>query len=178
MALPLMTTEQFFDLPEPVGDFTYELHFGELVKVGRAKKPHYKLQRMIRDILIRHLGEARWTIDIEMPYGLIQTYDARAADVGVVAKPQFENDDDYIIGSPVLVVEVKGRSNRDRKMEWDAIDHITHGAAAVWLIKPERREIVMITSTARTVYGSGQQIELPAPLSAAIPVDEIFSPTP
>ena len=36
--LPLMTTEQFFALPEPIGDFTYELHFGELVKVGRPKK--------------------------------------------------------------------------------------------------------------------------------------------
>jgi hypothetical protein len=38
--LPLMTTEQFFELPEPRGDFTYELHFGELVEVGRAKKKH------------------------------------------------------------------------------------------------------------------------------------------
>lgn len=55
-ALPLMTTEQFFALPEPVGPFTSELHFGELVKVGRAKKKHFELQSLIRDILARRLG--------------------------------------------------------------------------------------------------------------------------
>ncbi len=72
----------FFALPEPTGDFTYELHFGELVKVGRPKKKHFALQMRIRDILIRALGEKDWIVEIEMPYGLTASYDARAADVG------------------------------------------------------------------------------------------------
>jgi len=45
LTLPLMTAEQFFELPEPVGDFTWELHFGELIQVGRPKKKHFNLQR-------------------------------------------------------------------------------------------------------------------------------------
>jgi Uma2 family endonuclease len=176
LTLPLMTCAQFFELPEPTGDFTYELHFGELVKVGRAKKRHFDRQSLIRDILERALGLDNWRIEIEMPYGLAAGYDARAADVGVALRTSWDAipEDDYLIGSPSLVVQLKSRSNRDRKMEEDAILHITHGAAAVWIVKPDQREIIAITASSRTVYGLGQRIELPAPLSVAIAIDEIF----
>ena len=173
--LPLITCDEFFELPEPTRDFTYELHFGELVEVGRAKRKHFDLQSLIRDILVRILGLENWRIEIEMPYGLTPGYDARAADIGVVDRATWKaiSPDGFLIGSPVLVVQVKSRSNRDRKMEQDAILHITHGAAAVLMLKPERREIVMITAASRTVYGPGQQIELPAPLSVSIPFDDV-----
>ncbi len=176
LALPLMTSEQFFALPEPTGDFTYELHFGELVKVGRPKKKHFDLQSTIRDIFVKAFGQDQWRIDIEMPYGLTAGYDVRAADVGVVSREDWDkiSEDGYLIGSPHLVMQVKSRSNRDRKMEEDAIVHITHGASAVWLVKPERREIVAVTASSRTVYAPGEQIDLPAPLSAAISISAIF----
>jgi Uma2 family endonuclease len=176
LILPLMTAEQFFELPEPVGEFTYELHFGELIKVGRPKKKHFDLQSRIRDIFVRAFGQEQWRIDIEMPYGLTAGYDARAADVGVSSLEDWNKvpEDGYLIGSPYLVVQVKSRSNRDRQMEQEAVAHITHGASAFWLVKPERREIVVITASTRTVYGPGEQVKLPAPLSASISVDEIF----
>ena len=180
LTLPLMTCEQFFELPEPTGDFTYELHFGELVKVGRAKKKHFDLQSLICDILKRALGLVDWRIEIEMPYGLTAGYDARAADVGVALRSAWEAipPDDYLIGSPTLVVQVKSRSNRDTKMDEDAILHITHGAAAVMIVKPERREIVVVTASSRTAYGPSQVIALPAPLSASLAVDDVFPPDP
>lgn len=176
LAFPLMTAEQFFALPEPTGDFTYELHFGELVEVGRAKKHHFDLQRLIRDILSKALDAKKWLIEIEMPYGLTPTYDVRAADVGVCARKAWDAvpEESYLIGSPKLVVQVKSRSNRDRKMEEDAIVHITHGASAVWLVKPARREIIVVTASSRTVYGQGQRIELPFRPSAMIAVNEVF----
>jgi Uma2 family endonuclease len=176
LTLPLMTSQQFFALPEPTGDFTYELHFGELVEVGRPKKKHFDLQRLIRDILVKALGRDQWLIEIEMPYGLTAGYDVRAADVGVALRKAWDEipEDGYLIGSPYLVVQVKSPSNRDRKMEEDAIIHITHGASAVWLVKPERHEIVVVTASSRTVYGPGEQIELPAPLSAAVSLSAIF----
>jgi Uma2 family endonuclease len=176
LSLPLMTAEQFFELPDPVGDFTYELHFGELIKVGRPKKRHFFLQIIIRDLLIKALGRERWLVEIEIPYGLTAGYDARAADVGVVPVNAFDTipDDGFLIGSPVLIVHIKSRSDRDRKMEEDAVAHITHGASAVWLVKPERREIIVVTATSRTVYGASDRIQLPAPFSTEIAVDEIF----
>jgi Uma2 family endonuclease len=153
-----MTCEQFFKLPDPKGDFTYELHFGEVVKVERPRKREYDLQGLIRDILLQKLGRARWVIDIEMPYGLSADYDVRAADIGVVRRKAWDAipDDGYLIGSPELVVQVKSRSNRDRRMEADAVVHITHGASAVLLVKPERREVVLVTAASRTVYGNGE----------------------
>jgi Uma2 family endonuclease len=177
LTLPLMTSEQFFELPDPQGNFTYELHFGELVKVGRPKKRHYDLQVLIRDILLQRLGRALWVIDIEMPYGLSADYDVRAADIGVIRRKAWDAipDDGYLIGSPDLMVQVKSRSNRDRRMEADAVVHITHGASAVLLIKPERREVVLVTAASRTVYGSGETIDLPAPLSISVSTDEIFA---
>jgi Uma2 family endonuclease len=177
LTLPLMTSEQFFELPDPTGNFTYELHFGELFKVGRPKKRHFDLQSLIRDILLRKLRSARWRIEIELPYGLSADYDVRAADIGVVRRKVWDAipDDGYLIGSPELVVQVKSRSNRDRRMEADAVVHITHGASAVLLIKPERREVVLVTAASRTVYGSGEMIVLPAPLSISVSTDEMFA---
>ena len=62
-----MTVEEFVYLQESRQDFNYELHFGELVRVGRANKRHYDLQLMIQDILMRLLGTRAWKIGIEMP---------------------------------------------------------------------------------------------------------------
>jgi len=79
---------------------------------------------------------------------------------------------DAMIGSPDIVIQVKSRSNRDRKMEEDALLHITHGASAVWLVKLERREVIVITAASRQVYALGQSIPLPG--SASVDVSEIF----
>ena len=174
LTLPLMTCEQFFELPEPTGDFTHELHFGELVEVGRARKSHFNLQMLIRDILVKALDQQRWMCEIELPYGLAPGYDARAADVGVIQRATWNMPYDFLIGSPVLVVQVKSSSNRDRKMEEDAIIHITHGATAVLMVKQDRREIIMVTASSHTVYGPGQRIEIPAPLAISIAFDDIF----
>src|ERR1700683_3487593 len=123
-----MTVEEFFELPEPVGEFTYELHFGELVQVGRAKKKHVDLQELIREIFARSLDQKLCRIRIEMPYSLTPGYDARAADVGVVLRKRWDAiaDDDYLIGSPDLIVLMKVRSN----IEEVALSHIAHGATA------------------------------------------------
>ena len=144
--------------------------------MGRPKKKHFDLQTTIRDIFIRALGRDQWRIEIEMPYGLTADYDVRAADVGVASRKAWDEipEDGYLIGSPYLVVQVKSPSNRDRKMEEDAIVHITHGASAVWLVKPERRESVVVTASSRTVYAQGEQIDLPVPLSGAISLSAIL----
>jgi len=169
-----MTVEQCLELPEPQGPYRWELHFGELVKVGRPKKRHYSLQRLIRDLLTSRLSRRRWLIDIEMPYGLAAGYDVRAADVGVCLRKAWDSvpEDGYLIGSPYIVIQVKSRSNRDRKMEEDAVLHITHGASDVWLVKPVQREVIVTTATSRQVYRPGQSIPLPG--SASLDVADVF----
>ncbi len=176
LTFPLITVEEFFDLPEPAGEFTYELHFGEIVQVGRPKKRHYTLQLRIQRLLQELLDENKWVAGVEMPYGLTPGYDARAADIGVVSLEQFNAipEEGYLIGSPDLVIQVKSRSNRDRKMEEDAVAHITHGAQCVLLLKPERGEIVAITASSRRVYGRGESLVIESPFSLAISVDDFL----
>src|SRR5207249_3138443 len=125
---PLMTFEEFDALPEPRGDFTYELHFGRLVKVGRAKKTHYSLQLVILELLRAVVDEKKWLAGIELAYNLVEGYDARAADVAVVSRKRYDKvpGDSYLTVSPELVVFIKSRSNRDIQIEKDAVECLTH----------------------------------------------------
>ena len=174
--LPLITVEEYDEMADPIGDFNYELHFGKLVQVGKPKKGHYDLQDIVCEVLRRRLDRNVWKIGIELPYGLTPTYDARATDVGVVRRKLWDSlpEDGCLIGSPRWWSRSRAQSNRDRKMEQDAILHITHGACAVWIVKEKHRQVVQVTASSRTVYGPGETIPLPAPLSITIQVDEIF----
>ena len=177
LTFPLMAVEAFFDLPEPAGEFTYELHFGEMVEKRRSNKRQYVLQLRMQELLEERLDRNDWLACIEMPYGLVPGFDARAADVCVMLLKRFEAipDEEYLIGSPDLVVQVKSRSHRDRKMEEDAVVHITHGAQCVLLLRPERGEVVAITASSRRVYGRGETLAIESPFSLAIPVDNLFA---
>lgn len=163
----MMTAREFFALPEPTGGFVWELHLGELVQIAIPVKRIYNLQGLIRELIAKRLARERWLVDIEMPYGFAKDYDYRRADVGVCLRKDFEavSDDDYLTASPPIVVHVK-------KREEDPVLHLTHGASAVWLVKPELRETVVFTPTSRQVYVVGQSIPLPD--SASLDVSEIF----
>src|ERR1700719_3749022 len=110
---PLMTIEEFDALPQPKGDFTCELHFGRLVKVGRAKKTHHLLQSAIWGLLMRAVDPMKWFASMELAYNLVEGYDARAGDVAVVSQDKYESvpGEGYLTVSPELVVFVKSRSN-------------------------------------------------------------------
>ena len=79
LALPLMTSEQFFALPEPIRDFTYELHFGELVKVGRPKTRYFNLKRRIRELLIKAPDQNEWLVEPERREIVVVTASSRTA---------------------------------------------------------------------------------------------------
>jgi hypothetical protein len=165
-----MTAREYFRLPDPKGGFVWELHLGELVRVGIPVMGIYRLQQRICEFLEEAFDRKQWLVGIEMPYGLVRGNDVRGADVGVVLREAWDaTTGDVFIGSPDIVVQVK----RDRKMEEDAMLHVAHGASAVWLVKPDRKEVVVITAAARQVYGVGQAIPLPG--SASIDVSDIFS---
>jgi Uma2 family endonuclease len=177
---PLMSVEEFDELPEPKGNFTYELHFGRLVKVGRAKKSHYLLQCFIRDLLKRQLDVRKWFIDIEMAYNLVEGYDARAADVGVVSHQRFDQvpAEGYLTVSPELVVFVKSRSNRDAQIERDAIECLTHGAEAAWYVKYNPDIVYVYTAAGKKECRTGQSLPLPVSMPGRIKVRDIFKNLP
>ena len=160
-----MTAREYFALPEPTGGFLWELHFGELVRKDLPTKRAWNLKQLIRDLLAKKLGRS-WVVGMELPYGLTLGNDVRAADVGVVPRKIWEAhpDADCLIGSPDIVVQLAE--------EQDVLLHIIHGASAVWLVKPERREVVAVTASSRQVCTAVQTIPLPG--SASIGVSDIF----
>jgi Uma2 family endonuclease len=177
---PLMTVEQFDALPEPRGNFTYELHFGRLVKVGRARKTHFSLQCSIRDLLKKEVRADKWFTEIEIAYNLVDGYDARAADVAVVSLERYDKvpGDGYLTVSPELVVFVKSRSNRDTQIEKDAIECLTHGAEAAWYVKYNPDVVYVYTARGKKAYRLGQSIPLPVSMSGRIKVRDIFKNLP
>ena len=177
---PLMTVEEFDALPQPRGNFTYELHFGRLVKVGRAKKAHYLLQWFVWELLHEAVDSKKWFSGIEMAYNLVEGFDARAADVAVVSRERYDKvpGDGYLTVSPELVVFVKSRSNRDTQIEKDAIECLTHGAEAAWYVKYNPDVVYVYTATGKKEYRPGQSIPLPPSMSGRIKVRDIFKSLP
>jgi Uma2 family endonuclease len=177
---PLMTVEQYDALPEPTGNFYYELHFGKLVKMGKAKQGHYLLQRNIRDLLQKQLNSGEWIVDMEMAYTLTGGYDARAADVAVVSKKTFEKIplDGWLDRAPDLVAFVKSRSNTPVGIERAAIDCLTHGAKAVWHVRYDPDVVQVYTAASKKEYVAGQSIPLPRPMTGSIRVKDIFRRVP
>ena len=161
-----MTAREYFELPEPTGGFIWELHFGELVRKALPTRYIYNLKQRIAQRIRRKLSTGDWLVDIEMPYGLSPDNDVRGADVGVVLLNAWNSypDADCFIGSPAIVVQIE--------IEEEAPLHLTHGAQAVWLVKPERHEIIVITASSRQSYGHGQTIPLPG--KASLEVNAIF----
>ncbi|MBL8213286.1 MAG: hypothetical protein JNK87_21390 [Bryobacterales bacterium] len=164
---PLLTIDQFFADPEPSADYLYELHFGVAVKVGLPSRRQFDLQCNVRDALASLLNPGAWLVGSKLPYGLTANFDARAADVGVCSIARWDTvpGDEFLIGSPELVVQIG--------MERDALAHITHGATAVWIIKPERQEVVVITAEARKVYTGHEELDVLG--EARLPVETIFT---
>ena len=135
------------------------------------------MQRRIRELLRACLDEQKWMIDIEVPYGLTSGYDARAAGVAVKSREGWDAvpEDGMLIGSPELVIQVKSPSNRDAQMEREAIDHLTHGALAVWLVRPEQQQVTVLTASGKRTLGRGELLTADGLPALCISIDGIFA---
>src|SRR4051812_21154136 len=111
-ALPnLITVAQFRELPEG-GEFTYELHHGEVVAVTRPRARHFALQHRLTHLLDPKVAKFG-VVGMEFPYRPLAEFDLRAADVAAVSHERWAaiDPDDNLRGAPELVIEVKSPSN-------------------------------------------------------------------
>lgn len=176
-ALPqLVTVAEFRDLPEG-GNFTYELHHGEVVAVTRPKARHWELQLRLSRLLLPKLmsfGE----IGTELPYRPLAEFDLRAADVGVVSWARWGeiDPDDNLFGAPELVIEVKSPSNTRRQLRDLVTLCLAQGAIECWIVDAKKQSVTVIQRDGSpTVYGSGDKIPLTAFGADSLAVDEIFA---
>ena len=171
-----MTVAQFRELPEG-GEFTYELHYGEVVRVTRPKARHSELQHRLFELLKPKLT-AFGVVRIECAYRGVPEYDLRAADVGVISHDRWKSMDldDNLHGAPDLVIEVKSPSNTRKKLGEVVSLCLATGSRQCWILEPDRKSVAVYRlGCPVAIYGPGATVPLTAFGSDALPVDEIFS---
>jgi Uma2 family endonuclease len=173
-----MTVEEFRQLPESVGEYDYELHYGELVPVSRPKLKHHILQARLRDLLRPFVPPGGW-LDSEIAFRALPEYDFRVADVAFVSPERWAkaDPDDNIHGAPDLVIEILSPSNTAREMYDKEQLCLAKGCLEFWVVDPDKRYVrVARADGPSTIYRAGQQIPLEVLGSRAfLSVDDLFA---
>jgi Uma2 family endonuclease len=136
---PLMTADEFFDMPDDGTDTKYELVDGHLVAMAPAHPIHGRLQaevaRLIGNHLQAHLPNCWIATEIRVQPSLNANTNVRIPDLGVSCRDQVRADKG--MPQPVLLVEILSPSNvRDTN-------------ANVWMYAtmPSVTEILLVHST-------------------------------
>jgi Uma2 family endonuclease len=173
----LMTVEEYCRLPLENGEFYYELHHGELVKVCYPKAKHTKTQRRLRQLLEAAAGDAG-IVETEIPFRALPEYELRAADVAFVSKQRWEAVDPeaYLQGAPELVIEVLSPSNTVEEILDKEQLCLENGCREFWVLDAKRRQVKVSTPDGLTkTYHEGQEIPLTLFGGGSLKVDAIFA---
>lgn len=167
----ILTVEEYLELPPCEDGFTDELIEGEIVLSPNAKPLHAKVVARLFEILkpVEKLGYARG-----MDFGCrLGERSLPGPDLAAIRAERWNSvkEDEYLIGSPELVVEVFSPSNRKALMAQKAALYIQHGAEAVWVVYPKRRTVVVHDSEMQTEVRCGETLNFHG---VAIPVSSIF----
>ncbi len=174
-ALPdLITVGRFRQLPES-GEFAYELHHGELVRMTRPRAGHWDLQLRLVDLLRPRLPG--FVIGMELPFRAVAEFDLRAADVAAISRERYAaiDPEDNLHGAPDLVIEVKSPSNTPRQLQELASLCLANGAVQFWILDRGQKSILVAhRDGSRQTYGVEDAISLAAFGGGMLRVAEIF----
>ncbi|SPF34851.1 conserved hypothetical protein [Candidatus Sulfopaludibacter sp. SbA4] len=155
----LLTFEQFEQLPDDPGKC--ELLEGELIEMPPAKRKHNRTsERLFRrlDAAVRKLhrrGQAAGLGDTHHEEGyLLGPVTWLKPDVSITHANQPEGD--YFEGAPALAVEVISESNTPRKIARKVEAFLAHGSVEVWVIYPDRRQLLLYRKGAAVTTHSGR----------------------
>ena len=175
IATRLITVAEYDSIPEPPGG-RYELHHGELVFMSFAKKQHARVQRSVFAALFARCGD--YYVGMEFACRPLPEYELWAVDVGATANERWEatSDDDWLAGSPELVIEVLSPSNTKREMDDRRDILFTGGCRQFWTVDYKTRSVTVATpgNPDRTYTGS-DSIPLEPFASQPLPLAEIFA---
>src|ERR1700685_3278567 len=169
--LTLLSVEEYLQLPPREDGLKDELIEGEVVLSPNAKPLPPKVVACLFDLLkpLQALGYARAT-----DFGcILGEHSLPGPDLAVIRAERWKNvgADEYLIGSPELVVEVFSPSNRRGLMAHKAALYLQHGAEAVWVVYPKRRTVVVHDADSQCEIRSGETLSFHG---FTIPVSSIF----
>ena len=175
MTLNLMTVEEYWQLPSRDDAFE-ELRSGQLVILPYPKHGGKRIQRRLSGLLQKFAGSEN-IVDVNLPFRALPEHEVRGAMVAVVGKERYGEieDNDYLRGSPEMVLEVLSRSNTRAEMREKATLCLATGTIEFWIVDPGR-ELVTILRRGEmpATYTSGHQIPL-ALFGGQLAVSDIFS---
>jgi len=91
--------------------------------------------------------------------GVILGEDVRAADAAVWRRSDIDPRwPGLSSATPVLAVEVGGRDERVSALRVKAHAYLAHGVTVVWVVLPEERQVVVLTSDGETVLHPGERL--------------------
>lgn len=126
--------------------------------------------------LLRPFAEGMGVVAAEVPFRALTEYEVRAADVAFVSQSRWDAtaEDDYLRGSPELIVEVLSRSNTTAEMREKAALYLATGCLEFWVVDPGRRGVSVTRRDGENlVIRPGMCVPL-AMLGAEIAVGRIF----
>jgi len=172
----LLSVEEFLKLPEPP-EGHIELHHGEVVVMPPPKRVHQRIQDRIMMLLKRLVGDTG-VVQMEMAFRPTPEHEVWQADVACVSveRDAATDDDEYLMGSPELVIEVLSPSNTmDEILERQDIC-LANGCVSFWTVDPKRQIVMVTTPDRRTVVFDRQSlVPLPEPLEGSIEIAKVFS---
>ena len=172
----LLSVEEFLKLPEP-REGHIELHHGEVVVMPPPKRGHQRIQDRVMMLLKRLVGNTR-VVQMEMAFRPTPEHEVWQADVACVSveRDTATGDDEYLMGSPELVVEVLSPSNTmDEILERQEMC-LGNGCVSFWTVDPKRQIVMVTTPDRRTVVFDRQSsVPLPEPLEGSMEIAKVFS---
>ena len=170
-----LTVEEYERIPNPPGG-RYELHHGEAVFVTYPLHNHKELQRRLRKSIETVAERSGFIVDTEFPYRPFPENEVWGADVACVSVARYDAIEQWLVGSPELVIEVKSPSNTKAEMHDKAMTTLAgEGAAEFWIVDPATRTVV-VHSAARGMQVYGENLAVPVPLfDASICLSELFA---
>jgi Uma2 family endonuclease len=153
-----------------------ELINGEIVLSPQPKPLHQQVSENIHRLLSQLLDDqfvAKQNSNIK----LRRANSMPAPDVFVVRRADWKRaceSDQYLEGSPVLVVEVISPANRKLRVGEKIEIYLSNGVSAVWVCYPKKR-VLRTYQTGRTEeLSDAETVALPQPLLGEIKVQDMF----
>ncbi len=169
----LLTVGEFLKLPEPK-EGHLELHHGEVVVMPPPKRGHQRIQRRVLALLTELAGKAG-VAETEMAFRPTPEHEVWVADIGYVKldRDQATADDEYLTGSPNLVVEVLSPSNTVDEINEEISLCMTTGCPSFWVVDP-KRQLVSVTEGNVTKHFRASDTISCSVFPREIPVRDIF----
>jgi Uma2 family endonuclease len=137
------------------------------------KKGRQRIQNRLQRLLQELAGDHH-VVHMEMAFRLPE-HEVWVADVGCISSERDDatGDDEYLMGSPELVVEVLSPSNTMDEIHDKMALCLDNGCVSLWVVDPKRKTVSVREGNLTKHYGLSEAISS-SPWPGQIRIQDIF----